>query len=116
MTILGYLIVTLAYLMSFMPSTVISIANMVSLGSGCIVASAFFHSILIPKMNVKGLLAGYVSAMLPIFISLVGIFKFPRPDDRNNETIRDITECSKMFEVTLFSKNYLTPIIKLSII
>ena len=104
MAILGYAIVFLAYMMAFMPSTVISIANMVSLGCGCTVASAFIHSIFIPKMNVKGLLAGYVSAMLPIIISLVGIFIFPRPDDRNNETIRDISECLVMFEVILLAK------------
>ena len=88
----------MAYLLTYFPSTVVSITLMVSLGTGCVVGSAFFYSILLPKMNVKAILAGYVSGMIPIIVSLVGLFNFPRPDDRVNSTIRDVSECGSMFE------------------
>ena len=99
MVVLGYIVVLLAYLLAYFPSTVVNVSLILTAGIGCLVASGLFYSILLPQMNVKGILAGYISGMVPIIVTLIGLFHFPRPDDRINRTITDTSQCEMMFQV-----------------
>ena len=71
MVVLGYLIIILAYGLSFLPDTIVSVALVVTGGLSCVIAAAYFFTILMPKMNVNGILAGYVGGMLPILFRVV---------------------------------------------
>ena len=48
-------------------------------------------------------MAGYCGGMLPIFFSVVGMFWLPRPEDKINRTLRDISECDAMISAYNFS-------------
>ena len=46
---------------------------------------------------IRGILAGYFGGMIPIFFTLIGIFNFPRPKSRDNQTLRDVSNCTLVF-------------------
>ena len=69
MTFIGTVLICSSYAFIFLDGTIISIGFILLDGFSTILAAAFFYSMLVPKMNVKGILAGYCGGLAAQAIS-----------------------------------------------
>ena len=58
-----------SYSYTYMNETVITISLVLVDGFAAVLASAFFYSMLMPKMNVKGIFAGYFGGCIAQILS-----------------------------------------------
>ena len=75
MGVIGTVMIGSSYAFTFFDDTIITIGFILMDGFATILSVAFFYAMLMPKMNVKGILAGYSGGLLAQVISEVTHFK-----------------------------------------